>query len=64
MVLILRLRVLEMKTGMILHLVHVSGKRMITQGTDGLSRGDHSSGVMKGLDMTGRILPMFFSGTM
>jgi hypothetical protein len=34
--LILRLRGLEMKTGMILHLVHVSGKRMITQGTDGL----------------------------
>ena len=37
-----------MGTGMILHIVHVSGKRMIAQGTDGLSRGDHSTGVMTG----------------
>ena len=46
--LVLRLRQLEMRTGMILHFVHVSGKRMIAQGTDGLSRGDHSTGVMRG----------------
>ena len=49
--LILRLRLLEMRTGLILHVIHVSGKRMIAQGTDGLSRGDHSTGVMRGLDM-------------
>jgi hypothetical protein len=46
--LVLRLRQLEMRTGMTLHIVHVSGKRMIAQGTDGLSRGDHSTGVMSG----------------
>lgn len=33
---------------MILHVIHVSGKRMISSGVDGLSRGDHSSGVMQG----------------
>ena len=49
--LILRLRLLEMRTGLILHVIHVSGKRMIAQGTDGLSRGDHSTGVMRGLSM-------------
>ena len=37
-----------MTTDLILHVVHVSGRRMIQQGTDGLSRADHSSGVMKG----------------
>lgn len=46
--LVLRLRELEMNTGAIIHIVHVSGRRMIAQGTDGLSRGDHSSGVMQG----------------
>ena len=46
--LVLRLRQLEMRTGMILHVVHVAGKRMIAQGSDGLSRGDHSTGVMMG----------------
>ena len=49
--LVLRLRQLEMKTGMILHIIHVSGKRMIESGVDGLSRGDHSSGMMQGHDI-------------
>jgi hypothetical protein len=49
--LVLRLKRLEMEYGLILHVVHVSGKRMIAQGTDGLSRADHSEGVMKGKDM-------------
>ena len=49
--LVLRLRLLEMRTGMILHLIHVSGTRMIQVGADGLSRGDHSTGVMAGKDM-------------
>jgi len=48
----LRLRKLEMTTGMILHIIHVSGKRMIAQGTDGLSRGDHSTGAMAGQSLT------------
>jgi hypothetical protein len=49
--LVLRLRKLEMEHDMIIHVVHVSGKRMIAQGTDGLSRADHSEGVMQGRPM-------------
>jgi hypothetical protein len=49
--LVLRLKILEMDYGLILHVVHVSGRRMIAQGTDGLSRADHSEGVMRGRDM-------------
>jgi hypothetical protein len=48
---VLRLRKLEMENDMIIHVVHVSGKRMIAQGTDGLSRADHSEGVMQGRPM-------------
>jgi hypothetical protein len=44
----LRLRKLEMEHGLFIHLVWVSGKRMIAQGTNGLSRGDLTTGVMKG----------------
>ena len=33
------------------HVVWVSGKRMIAQGTDGLSRSDLTNGVMRGTDM-------------
>jgi hypothetical protein len=50
--LVLRLKKLEAKHDMILHVIHVSGKRMIAQGTDGISRGDHSAGVMRGIPMT------------
>jgi hypothetical protein len=50
--LVLRLRKLEMTHGIILHVIHVSGKRMISQGTDGLSRADHSTGVMTGRDIS------------
>jgi hypothetical protein len=45
--LVLRLRKLEMEHGMIIHVVHISGRRMIQQGSDGLSRADHSEGVMQ-----------------
>jgi hypothetical protein len=38
----------------------VSGTRMIAQGTDGLSRGDHSAGVMQGLPMT-QFIPLHLS---
>jgi hypothetical protein len=44
----LRLWKLEMEHGLFIHLVWVSGKRMIAQGTNGLSRGDLTTGVMKG----------------
>ena len=48
--LVVRLRKLEMDTGMILHVIHVSGRRMIHSGVDGLSRGDHTTGIMAGHD--------------
>ena len=44
--LVTRLRDLEMNGGCIIRLCHVSGKRMIAQGADGLSRGNLSEGVM------------------
>jgi hypothetical protein len=40
-----------MHKGLMLHMILVSGKRMIFQGTDGLSRGDTSIGVMSGISM-------------
>jgi hypothetical protein len=46
--LVLRLGKLEMEHGMSIHVMHISRKRMITQGTDGLSQGDHSEGVIQG----------------
>jgi hypothetical protein len=49
--LVLRLRVLEMQYGLLIHIVHVSGRRMIAQGTDGCSRGSLLEGVMAGGDM-------------
>jgi hypothetical protein len=45
---VLQLKRLEIDHDLILHVVHISGKRMIAQGTDGLSRADHSQGVMRG----------------
>jgi hypothetical protein len=35
-----------MEYDIILHVIHVSGRRMILQGTDGISRGDYTEGVM------------------
>jgi hypothetical protein len=49
--LVLWLRKLEMHSNLIIHVVHVSGKRMIDQGTDGLSRADHSQGAVTGRDI-------------
>jgi len=48
--LILRLQCVQMHGEVILHLVHVAGRRMISQGTDGLSRGLSSEGAMGGQD--------------
>jgi hypothetical protein len=50
--LILELKELERDRGLLLHVIHVSGKRMIAQGTDGLSRADFSEGIMAGKKMT------------
>jgi hypothetical protein len=49
--LIVRLRQLQLMKGAKIHLIHVSGKRMISQGTDGISRGNFLEGVMAGKDM-------------
>jgi hypothetical protein len=46
--LVLQLKRLELEHDLILHVIHISGKRMIAQGTDGLSCADHSQGVMQG----------------
>jgi hypothetical protein len=48
---LLRLRQPEMNFNIILHVIHVSGRRMIDQGTDGLSRADHSTGAVTGRDI-------------
>jgi hypothetical protein len=48
---VLRLKKLEMEYDLLLHVIHVSGKRMIHQGTDGLSRADKTAGVMTGRRM-------------
>jgi hypothetical protein len=47
---------LEMDYNLILHVAHVSGKRMIWQGSDGLSCVDHSQGIMMGATMESFIL--------
>jgi hypothetical protein len=46
--LMLRLRELEMRGDLKLHVIHVAGTRMQIEGADGSSRGDQSSGVMNG----------------
>ena len=49
--LVRRLRRLEMELGVRIMVVHVSGKRMILIGIDGVSRGNMNAGVMAGADM-------------
>ena len=58
--LVLRLKKLEMRTGCQILVTHVSGKRMIAQGTDGVSRGNLSEGVMSGKPMA-EFLPFHLS---
>ena len=49
--LVLRLHKIQMKGKAFIHVVWVAGRRMIAQGTDGLSRGDLTNGVMRGMPM-------------
>ena len=44
---ILRLRQLQQRTGVLMHVIHVAGTRMKVAGIDGLSRGDLLEGMMK-----------------
>ena len=46
--LIFRLRTLELKGDIILHMIHVSSKRIIVSGVNALSRGDTTMGIMRG----------------
>ena len=48
----LRLKKIEKEGDLFIHLVHVSGTRMIWSDVDGLSCGDHNAGVMAGEAMT------------
>ena len=49
--LVVRLRLLSSKVGIKMHIFHVSGTRMIAQGTDGVSRGFLAAGIMDGKPM-------------
>ena len=49
--LVLKLKKLEMHNRTKIHIIHVSGTRMIEQGSDGLSRGNLNVGVMAGKRM-------------
>ncbi len=49
--LVLQLRKAELIFRFVLHEVHVSGTRMIAQGTDGLSQGTFLEGVLASQDM-------------
>jgi hypothetical protein len=50
--LILCLRKMQMQHNLHLHMVHISGHRMIAQGTDSLSRGAENMGKMTGVPMS------------
>ena len=45
-----RLRMMQLHEGLFLHVLWISGTRMIEQGTNRLSRGDLNEGVMAGKD--------------
>jgi len=51
-----------MDSDIILHVTHVSGKRMIMSGVDGLSRADKSTGIMQGTHVL-NFVPLHLSAT-
>jgi hypothetical protein len=55
------LKKLEMDYDILLHVIHVSGKCMIHQGTDGLLRADRTTGVMQGIRME-EFVPLHLTG--
>eukprot|EP00536_Pseudo-nitzschia_multiseries_P012136 jgi/Psemu1/31033/gm1.31033_g len=58
---ILELRKMAMNDNIIIHFVWISGDQMIWQGTDGMSRGDFTSGVMAGEAFL-KFIPLHLSG--
>ena len=59
--LVIRFYELQAKYGITIHVSHVSGKRMIAQGTDGLSRGQLNEGVMNGGSVMRDFVPLHLS---
>ena len=55
---ILRLRLVQQRTGCILHVTHVAGTRMKEAGIDGLSRGDLLEGMLSGGGGPWRFIPL------
>jgi hypothetical protein len=53
--LVVELYILQMKCGIILHVVWIAGTRMIQQGTDDLSRGGGAGLATQGLTMRGEV---------
>ena len=60
--LVVRLRALTTCYGVKIHIFHVSGTRMIAQGTDGVSRGFLGEGIMSGECMTS-FIPIHLTAT-
>ena len=58
---ILRLRLLQRRTGTIIHVIHVAGTRMKWAGIDGLSRGDLLEGMMRAHSHPLSFLPLSLS---
>jgi hypothetical protein len=58
--LVLRFQKLELRSGWKIHVIHIAGTRMISQGPDGLSQGDMLTGVMGGADML-TFIPLVFT---
>ena len=58
--LVLRLRVLQVRTELVVHVIHVAGTRMIEVGVDGLSRGSTHEGIMTGRNML-EFMPLHLS---
>jgi hypothetical protein len=48
--LIEQIKMLQLHAGLFVHMLWISGTRMIEQGTDGLSHSDFNSGVMAGIN--------------
>ena len=53
--LVLRMKVIQLKHATKIHVIHVAGTRMISQGTDGLSRGNLFEGVLTSGDMLSHV---------
>jgi hypothetical protein len=59
--LMMELRLLALRIGFTVHIIHIAGTRMIAQGTDGLSRGELQLGAL--LDEGEQVVPLHLSPT-